>query len=126
MNSNACFCCRRTVVDNARHTLLECPTWETQRIAMVEETGQLADLADLIGAITGSREAWLAFGRFAGDVMRAKRGLETQEYARQREERSSSSSRITEVEHLLLAVRIRRPDGEGEFRLPSSSLSGSG
>lgn len=102
MNSSNCFCCEGRIVDDARHTLLECPRWERQRVRMTEITGPLASLADLIAAITGSREAWSAFGTFAEETMRAKRALEDVERAREREEQSSSSSsgRVSEVEHL--------------------------
>lgn len=89
---------------------------------MTETTGPLASLADLIAAITGSREAWSAFGTFAEETMRAKRALEDVEQAREREEQSSSSGRVSEVEHLSLAIREERARvGEVPFRLPASN-----
>lgn len=57
LNSAACFCCRQGVTDDARHTLLECPTRETHRTALVDVTGPLTSLADVIAAVVGSKEA---------------------------------------------------------------------
>lgn len=125
LNSNNCFCCEGRNVDDARHTLLECPRWERQRVRMTETTGPLTSLAELIAAITRSREAWSAFGTFAEETMRAKRVLEDVEHEREREEReerSSSSGRVSEVEHLSLAIREERARvGEAPFRIPASS-----
>lgn len=125
LNSPACFCCERMVVDDARHTLLEYPTWERQRTALIEATGPLASLADVIGAVTGSREAWSAFSNFAETVMRAKTVMERAAQARERENQGSeSSSGVSEVEHLSLAIRERRQVGDASFRMPPSSGSG--
>lgn len=125
LNGPNCFCCEGVAVDDAGHTLLDCPTWEGQRTAMMEATGRLTSAADLIEAITRSREAWRAFNAFAETVMRAKGALEREAQARDREQASSASSGVSEVEHLSLAIREGRGRvGEAPFRLSSSSGGG--
>lgn len=129
MNRATCFCCGQNAIDDARHTLLECPTWEVHRIRMTEKTGPLNSLADTVGAITRSKEEWAAFSNFAETVMRSKRALENEQHAREREEeeeQSSETSMVSNIEHLSLAIRGERDQVRASpVRLPSSS-DGSG
>lgn len=125
MEGTACFCCDGRSVDDARHTLFECPAWEVQRAALMDEMGPVAGPADLVRAITESQEAWQAFSRFAAAVLRAKRPLEDVERARAREAQSSSTSDslVSSVENVSLAIRDRAPVGQ-PFELPDSSDGG--
>lgn len=121
LNNSDCFCGGQ-VVDDARHTILECPTWERQRVAMIETTRPLTSLMDLVAAITERKKAWAAFGTFAERTLRAKRVLEDVKRAREREEQSSSLDRVSEVEHLSLAIKEDRARaGKAPYRLSSSS-----
>jgi len=62
--------------DSSGHTLASCSEWRRERAALTAVIGPDLTLSGVIGAISGSREAWLAFAKFAEDVMRLKEEAE--------------------------------------------------
>jgi len=62
--------------DSSDHTLSSCPAWFDERSALIGVIGLDLSLAGMIRAITSNRESWLAFARFAENVMRAKEDAE--------------------------------------------------
>ncbi|CAL1677461.1 unnamed protein product [Lasius platythorax] len=77
-------------VDDAIHTLRECPAWDPQRTQLKGKLGLQRDftLGDIIDAIARSEEHWTAFSAYVQEVMREK---EDEERRRERERASSSS-----------------------------------
>lgn len=63
-------------VDNAQHTLEECPAWTKQRAELVRAVGQDLSLPAVIRAILKSEEAWKAFSRYCEEVMKHKEEAE--------------------------------------------------
>jgi len=62
--------------DSSSHTLASCLEWRRDRAALIAVIGPNLTLSSVIGAIAASREAWLAFAKFAEDVMRLKEEAE--------------------------------------------------
>jgi len=62
--------------DSVTHTIQVCPEWAEQRIDLQTVVSLSLELTDIIGAISSSRDAWLAFSRFAECDMRAKEEAE--------------------------------------------------
>jgi len=62
--------------DTADHTLQSCPTWTEDRAVLIGTLGSDLSLTGVIGAISSSRESWVAFAGFAESVMRRKEDAE--------------------------------------------------
>jgi len=61
--------------DSADHTTIVFGMWD-ERAILIGALGPDLTLSSVIGAITASKEAWLAFAKFAENVMRAKEDAE--------------------------------------------------
>lgn len=57
--------------DDARHTLLECPSWDEERKAMAEVTGPI-QTDTLVARMLEDEGSWEAVARFAERVIRRK------------------------------------------------------
>ncbi|KMQ88531.1 reverse transcriptase [Lasius niger] len=88
-----CFVCGMDDVDDAYHTLRDCPIWDTQRLDMREKLNLTIDftLGDVIDAIITSKESWVAFSAFVEGIMRQKEN-EERRLERARDFSSSSPS----------------------------------
>jgi len=62
--------------DSSIHTIESCSAWLDERTVLIGAIGWDLSLPCVLGAISSSREAWLAFGRFAETVMLAKEDAE--------------------------------------------------
>jgi len=62
--------------DSSSHTLESCLEWRRERVALIAVVGPNLTLSSVIGVIATNREAWLAFAKFAEDVMRSKEKAE--------------------------------------------------
>ncbi|XP_029662782.1 uncharacterized protein LOC115235261 [Formica exsecta] len=60
--------------DDVYHTIRDCPNWDTDRIRLKWKFNLNRDftLGDIVEAIVGSKELWVAFSAFAEKVMREK------------------------------------------------------
>lgn len=82
LETNGCFHCLNDV-DSADHTLMLCSSWDNDRRDLTDVIGRDLALSSIMEAISSSKEAWMAFARFATTVMRKKEAAE-----RDREERN--------------------------------------
>jgi len=62
--------------DSSEHTLAECPQWFDERCALMGAIGPNLSLANVIKEISTNRGSWLAFSKYAEDVMRQKEDAE--------------------------------------------------
>lgn len=76
--------------DSARHTLQECPAWESQRRVLVQSVGPNLRLAAIVHEMVRRRSAWHGMITFCSDVMSAK---EDAERARERAEPARARAR---------------------------------
>ncbi|KMQ94772.1 reverse transcriptase [Lasius niger] len=86
-----CFMCGMDDEDDAHHTLMTCPTWDTRRLEMRKRLGlpRGFTLSDVMDCILSSRESWVAFSSYVEVIMREK---EEEERRLERAQSSSSSS----------------------------------
>ncbi|XP_018355614.1 PREDICTED: uncharacterized protein LOC108756371 [Trachymyrmex septentrionalis] len=90
--SARCHHCRRSVVDDAQHTLQDCEAWREERAELQEEVGQDLAPTALVREMVSGESAWRAVATFAIKVMIAKERAE-REREREEEGNSPSSSR---------------------------------
>jgi len=76
VDSAECPHCDLEEEDTSDHTIQSCPAWTEDRVALIYTLGPDLALTDVIGTITTNRESWLAFAKFAENVMRAKEDAE--------------------------------------------------
>jgi len=62
--------------DSADHTIRSCPEWWMDRRELLSVLGPDLSLSGVIRGIVGSREAWIAFAKFAEAVMLKKENAE--------------------------------------------------
>jgi len=62
--------------DTPDHTIAACSEWVDERHSLMGAIGPDLSLSGIIGEISSSRESWLAFSKFAEDVMRRKEAAE--------------------------------------------------
>ncbi|KMQ92969.1 reverse transcriptase [Lasius niger] len=94
-----CFVCGMDDVDDAYHTIRDCPMWDTQRMDMRGKLNLPIDftLGDVIDVILTSREFWVAFSSFVEEIMREKEN-EERRIERARDSSSSSPSPFSAAE----------------------------
>jgi len=62
--------------DSPDHTIAECPEWFDERCSLMGVIGPDLSLGNIIREISSNRGSWLAFSKFAEDVMRQKEDAE--------------------------------------------------
>jgi len=62
--------------DSPEHTIAECPEWFNERCSLIGAIGPDLSLKNIIKEISSNRGSWLAFSKFAEDVMRQKEDAE--------------------------------------------------
>jgi len=62
--------------DSPDHTMAECPAWFDERCTLMGAIGPDLSLTNVIKEISSNRGAWMAFSKFAEDVMRQKEDAE--------------------------------------------------
>jgi len=62
--------------DSPDHTIADCPQWFDERCSLMGAIGPDLSLSNIIKEICSNRGSWLAFSKFAEDVMRQKEDAE--------------------------------------------------
>lgn len=97
-------------MDDADHTLSQCPEWDEERQILIGEMGTNLTIPRLVKKILESREAWHNFANFCGNVMRRK---EEAERVRQGQQQLSGTE---ELNAALATDRDSRDDQQKRSR----------